>query len=239
MEIVRLAWAEFWKAFKWRVGVPSARDFFWLTLFFALSSFLMFFGWSARQGVWQRFEQVLLGALPDSGPPIRVGFDIERPERITAQLIDAFAKDFPGLSLVPMRDFDGKIGTVVLPGTTSETGPIDQPSASIAPLRNVSRDSASNNDADLSWGRSEHGDEVPFRAFAVPLDAPIWRWIIARGGRDVAVSGNMPLLVAASRSLFSQHFRYERYRTSIINSPSAPCVLRSMLPEHLKDNADP
>src|ERR1700678_3166821 len=107
LAIVRIALGEFAKAFAPKVGTPAARDFLWLTVFFTLSAFIVFVGWSARDGIWERFEQVLLGALPGGGPPIRVATHINLPQGLTPAIIDKFKKDFPGLDIVPMREFDG------------------------------------------------------------------------------------------------------------------------------------
>ncbi|MBV6486925.1 MAG: hypothetical protein GHHEDOFH_00862 [Pseudorhodoplanes sp.] len=235
----RLAWAEFWKGFRWNVGTPAARDFLWLFLFFALSSFLVFLGWSARQGIWERFEQVLLGALPNSGPPIRVSYHIDRPEKITAQLVDSFKRDFPKLSIVPMRDFDGQSGTIVFPGLAIEDEPIDQ-SAALTPRPTTPvRDVAKEADTNLSWGKSRDGSDVAFRAYALPLDAPIWRWVTDRyRTRSAALDEPGPMVVAASRTLFSQHFRYDRYRSAVVNNQRIPCVLRSGLPDRLTSADD-
>src|SRR5258708_29220747 len=100
--IVCIALAEFGKAFAVKVGTPAARDFLWLTVFFTLSAFIVFVGWSARDGVWDRFQQVLLGALPEGGPPIRVATHIDLRQGISPAIIDRFEKDFPELGIVPM-----------------------------------------------------------------------------------------------------------------------------------------
>jgi len=231
----RIAWAEFWKAFHRTAGTPAARDFLWLTLFFALSSFLVFLGWSARQGIWERFQQVMLGALPDSGPPVRVTFHFDRPEKITAKLLADFKRDFPTLSIVPMRGFDEQDSLVALPGVAAADIAAETRSVA-AHAAGTPRDNA--RDAALSWGRSRDGGDVEFRSFAMPLDSPIWRWVARRQDR-ASLHTDAPMVVAASRALFSKHFRYERYRDAVINDQRIPCVLRSQLPERLKDPNDP
>jgi hypothetical protein len=232
----RIAWAEFWKAFHRNVGTPAAWDFLWLTLFFALSSFLVFLGWSARQGIWERFEQVLLGALPDSGPPVRVTFHFDRPEKFTAKVLAAFKRDLPDLSIVPMRGFDQQDSLLALPGLAENEAPPDIPTTLAAYPASPPRED--DKDAALSWGRSRDGGEVEFRSFAMPLDSPIWRWVARKEDRP-SLHAEAPLVLAASRALFAKHFRYERYRAAVVNDQRVPCVLRSQLPEHLKDPNDP
>lgn len=223
--LTRLAHAEFWKAFqsKKNRGTPAALDFRWLTIFFALSSFLIFFGFSARQGLWERVEQVLLGALPGSSSPIRVGYHfVERPEKITAELIGKFRKKFPTLTMVPMRVFDGQSGTVVLPGLAVDD--------------NIILPKKPENDEQFSWGKSADGGQTPLRIYAVPVDSPIWQWVAQRRrakGADLNTSG--PLVVAASRTLFSRHFRYNNYYAAVARDQRVPCTIRNALPEGLAE----
>ena len=54
----------------------------------------MFVGWSARAGVWDRFQQVLLGALPEGGPPIRVATHIDLRDGISPSVIDKFDTEY-------------------------------------------------------------------------------------------------------------------------------------------------
>lgn len=214
LAIVRIALGEFVKAFAPRVGTPSARDFLWLTVFFTLSAFIVFVGWSARDGIWERFEQVLLGALPGGGPPIRVATHIDLPQRLTPKIIGKFQKDFPGLDIVPMREFNDQNEAITFPGLSSQPGAEER---------------------DLSWGIASNGATTPFRIFALETDSPLWRWIRQRAGDVSIASDRAPLVIAANRSLFEKHFRYEKYRRAIVSDLEAPCLLRSTLPEKLPD----
>jgi hypothetical protein len=216
LAIARIALAEFAKAFAFRVGTPAARDFLWLTVFFTLSAFIVFVGWSAREGVWDRFEQVLLGALPEGGPPIRITTHIDLRSGITPEVIDKFEKDFPNLGIVPMREFDGQVGSIVLPGLAFGAG--------ISPQ-----------ESELSWGRAADGATAKFRSFALPIDSPLWRWIRQRSGEFETAPDRAPLVIAANRSLFQKHFRYDKYRRAIASDVSAPCLIRSSLEDKISD----
>jgi FtsX-like permease family protein len=234
--LTRFAHAEFWKAFRWRVGTAAARDFLWLSIFFVLLSFLVFFALSARQGLWQRFEQVLLGALPPAGSPVRVNYHfIERTEKITPLLIGEFQRAFPDLSIVPMRRFDGVTGTIVLPGYSV---PIDLRSEDL-PAEDR-RERARKRDRALSWGLGKDSTDVPLKIFALPLESPIWRWIAERAGSHAdGLAKSAPMVIAASTTLFSRHFRYDKYRDAVLRTQAVPCPLRSAFPAELKDPDDP
>jgi hypothetical protein len=222
--IVRIALAEFGKAFAVKVGTPAARDFLWLTVFFTLSAFIVFVGWSARDGVWDRFQQVLLGALPEGGPPIRVATHIDLTQGISPAIIDRFEKDFPELGIVPMRDFDGRSGAITFPGSTFAADATEEEKQS---------------GSELSWGRASDGATAEFLGFAVALDSPLWRWIKRRSGEPAGLADRVPLVIAANRSLFQKHFRYDKYRKAIAEDDSASCVVRSGLPAKLSDPGDP
>jgi hypothetical protein len=218
LAIVHIAVAEFGKAFAFRIGTAAARDFLWLTVFFTLSAFLVFVGWSAREGVWQRFQEVLLGALPGSGPPIRISTHIDRPEQITAQILDKFDDTFRDLDIVPMRELDGQIGAITFPGLVLE-------------------DKQTPND--LSWGRAKDGAEGVFRSYAIPLSSPLWQWVKQRSGQSAVLEGPAPLVIAANRALFQRHFRYANYRSAVTQNLKVPCTIRDELPEKLANPDDP
>jgi hypothetical protein len=225
-EFGKAFWAR--KAFGRRFGTPMARDFLWLTIFFFLCSFMLFLVVSARHGVWERFEQVLLGALPGTGPPVLVNHHfVERPERISSRILGLFAARFPGLSIVPMRRFDGKSGTIVLPGLTVPRQLTDTLNLSIERQREIERKI----DQSQSWGVGSDGSNAPLRILALPSDAPLWRWALK--GR-VIDDGPFPMTIIANRALFSRHFRYEKYQSAVAVSQAAPCVIRSALPEESK-----
>ena len=232
--ITRLAHAEFWKAAGLKTGTASARDFLWLTLFFTLSSFLAFFCVSAYQGTWERFEQVLLGALPGTGSPIRLSYHFtERPaDKISGQLVEAFRKQFPDLSIVPMRSFEGKTGTVVLPGLALSTDAAIPTEAS----PEKQRQHAKKIDEARSWQVSKDGGNTPLQILALPLDSPIWRWIAGHdGARGLDLQKPFPLVMAASRTLLDRHFSYQNYQKAVAEEQAAPCVLRSAIPEKFEN----
>lgn len=240
--LTRLSYAEFFKAFNWTSGTPEARDFLWLTSFFALCAFILFFGVSADQGLGDRFQQVLLGALPNESPPIRVNYHfVERPERITAQLLDKFGQQFPSLSIVPMRRFDGKSGTVVLPGLSVSSDFLKDEGSTTGVSRDRLRENEISRDKTMSWGLSKEGNLTSLQIFAMPRSAPIWRWVerhADEAGRE-ELTRDFPLVIAASRTLFSRHFRYENYRNAVAANQAIPCVMRSSLPAKLENPDNP
>jgi len=222
LAVARIALAEFAKAFAPRTGTPAARDFLWLTVFFTLSAFIVFVGWSARAGVWDRFEQVLLGALPEGGPPIRVRTHIDLPQGILPSTAAKFAKDFPQLSLVPLREFQESDEVFNLPGLIFGDGAEPDKTKRI-------------DDSPLSWGIDKYGTSAPFIVMALPTDSPLWRWIEQRPGASARDDKGAPLVVAANRSLFQKHFRYDKFRKAIVGDLAAPCGLKSSLPEQISD----
>lgn len=209
----RLAWAEFWKGFSLRrTGGAGARDFLWLTIFFFLMSFMAFTSWSARQGVWSRFEQVLLGALPNGAPPVRMGFHIDNVNKLDPNILDAFGTAFADLTIVPQREFDGKSGAIELPG--------------MAVTGNFS--SATVNAAKLSWDMRS----TELRLLALPRTAPLWTWLIDRfGGGTKIGEARLPRVIVLNRHLFRQHFRYQVYREALLRERALPCGYHAYLPE--------
>jgi hypothetical protein len=239
-----LAWSEFKVGFSRRkTGAPGVRDFVALAAFFGLMMFLFLLGWSVRDGLWGRIEQVLLGALPDGQPPIRLSYHIDNANKINTNILDDFAKSFPRLLMVPERSGDGEKGAVILPGLNV----LLDSSGKIVEIKGP-------------WGPSRrHKRTVPFRLQALPLDSPLWAWALNRNmqtrpeglppsergaGPDSAQAagpkdgvadarGKAPLLIAASRHLFDQHFRYDVYRQSILSNRLVPCDLKRELPENI------
>ena len=223
--VEQIALAEFVRSFGIRSGAPGARDFVSLSVFFALSSFLLFLGLAAHEGTRHRFEQVLLGALPASGPPVRLGAHIERPETLTPELLDQFTQTFPGLRDVPARDFDGQAGVLTLPGFEASDQPAQGAASSPAPDTTYCQRL---NDLGHAWRCGADGSISDFRGLALPKESPIWRWVETQGaGKSMAAAGAEPIfVVAASRALFGKHFRYESYRKAIVDNIRVPCSVR-------------
>src|SRR5262244_3936664 len=95
----RIAWAEFRVGFSRRsTGAPGARDFVSLAAFFGLMTALVLLGWSVRDGLWGRIEQVLLGALPEGQPPVRLSYHIDNSNKINTSVLQAFTEKFPHLT---------------------------------------------------------------------------------------------------------------------------------------------
>jgi hypothetical protein len=210
-----IAWAEFRIGFSRReTGASGVRDFAFLAAFFGLMTFLILFGWSVRDGLWGRIEQILLGALPRGQPPVRLSYHIDNVNKINANVLREFRQKFPTVSIVVERSSDGASGALILPGLSA------------------SEEASSAG----SWGRGVSDKRVtPLRIDALPLEAPLWRWSLARTP-DVAAEagrGKSPLLLAASRHLFREHFRYDDYRRAILANRMVPCDLKQFLPERL------
>src|SRR3954462_2125467 len=116
----RLAWSEFRGGFSRRsTGTPGVRDFVSLAAFFGLMTFLFLLGWSVRDGLWGRIEQILLGALPEGQPPVRLSYHIDNINKINANVLREFREKFPSLSIVAERSSDGASGALILPGLGS------------------------------------------------------------------------------------------------------------------------
>jgi hypothetical protein len=217
----KLALAEFMVGFSRKsTGAPGARDFVSLTAFFALMTFLIFLAWSARDGLWGRIEQVLLGAMTEGQAPIRLSYHIDNVNKININVLREFAEKFPGLKIIPQRSSDGGSGALVLPGL-SVTLDANGKAA----------------EQEGSWGRG-HSDKrvTPLRIDALTLDSPLWSWILSKPqARDLSdLDPAKPvLLVAASRYLFTEHFRYDAYRNAIMANRMVPCDLKAQLPEHV------
>ena len=70
-----------------------------------------------------------------------------------------------------------------------------------------------------------------------PLNSPLWSWVLSKPqARDLQnLDHAQPvLLVAASRFLFQEHFRYDVYRNAIMANRMVPCDLKALLPERLE-----
>lgn len=213
----RVAFAEFAVGFAPRsTGASGGRDFVSLAAFFGLLMFLVLFGWSVRDGLWGRIEQVLLGALSEGQPPIRLSYHIDNVNKINVNVLAEFAVRFPGLEIVPQRSSDGRSGALILPGLALQA------------------DGAGDGDASWGLGRSDKRG-TPFAIDALPLGSPLWSFIFGAQQRaaDDDAPGAAPLLVAVSRHLFQEHFRYDAYRNAIAANRMVPCNLKALLPERV------
>jgi hypothetical protein len=208
----RIAWAEFSVGFSRRdTGAEGARDFVSLLAFFGLMTFLTLLGWSVRDGLWGRIEQVLLGALTQGQPPIRLSYHIDNTNKINTNVLREFMEAFPNLDIVPERSANGTSEALILPSMA---------------------------DPESSWGQGQSDKRVTtFRIDALPLRSPLWSWILAKSPARELLNlgaGKAPLLVAASRHLFQEHFRYDTYRTAILANRMVPCDLKAFLPERIE-----
>lgn len=214
-----IAWSEFRVGFSRKAtGAAGVRDFVFLTAFFAMMTFLILLGWSARDGLWGRIEQILLGALTEGQTPVRLSYHIDNDNKINVNVLREFNGRFPGLSIVPQRSGSGGSGALVFPGLSAN------PDANAV-------------DLEASWGRGRRDKRVtPFRIDALPLDSPMWSWILSKPeAAEVSIPDRTKpvLLVAANRHLFAEHFRYETYRNTILRSRMVPCNLKMLLPERI------
>jgi hypothetical protein len=215
----QIAWSEFRVGFSRKAtGAAGVRDFVFLTAFFAMMTFLILLGWSARDGLWGRIEQILLGALTEGQTPVRLSYHIDNDNKINVNVLREFNERFPGLSIVPQRSGNGGSGALVFPGLSAN------PDASAV-------------DLEASWGRGRKDKRVtPFRIDALPLDSPMWSWILSKPeAAELSIPDRTKpvLLVAANRHLFAEHFKYETYRNTIMRSRMVPCNLKMLLPERI------
>lgn len=216
----RIAWAEFRIGFSRCVtGASGVRDFVFLAAFFGLMTFLILFGWSVRDGLWGRIEQILLGALPHGQSPVRLSYHIDNTNKINTNVLSAFGERFPALMIVPQRNTDGASGALVLPGLSTRL-----------------EGESVRGEAEGSWARGRSDKRVTsLRIDALPIESPLWSWIFSNANdavaREQAQREKLPLLVAANRHLFSEHFRYDEYRNAILAERMVPCDLKALLPE--------
>lgn len=243
--VERIALAEFVRSFGFKSGAPGGRDFFSLSIFFWLACFMLFLGVAAKEGTRHRFEQVLLGALPASGPPIQLNTHIDRLEGLTPAVLAKLADDHPHLN-VPVRDFDGQSGVLFVPGfdiyqfkpqedkpqnqsrpasASAETPPQAGTDGKADIAANERRECDRLKKANFAWQCSPSGDLVRFRGLALARTSPIWRWAEGKN-RQAAGEGPEQLVVVASRAMFQKHFRYERYWRDVTESIEVPCAIR-------------
>jgi hypothetical protein len=229
--VERLAFAEFARSWGYSSGAPGGRDFVSLSIFFVLSSFFLFLGIAAQEGARHRFEQVMLGALPASGPPIRLGAHFERPEALTPELLERFVASFPHLHAVPTRTFDGQTGVLAVPGFETSDQPAGSTGQAASPpaAMDASQLCQRLRDKGVAWTCSAQGDIPTFRGLAISRESPLWSWIAQKGAERGIREGQGGLVVAASRAMFDKHFQFERYRRAVVENIRVPCHIRQDL----------
>ena len=184
---IRLALKEFWLPFHYRKSrCPGGRDFAWLTIFMALILTLMLLLLASREGLLNRFVDVLLGNLPGLGVPISVTNNMLSKGGVnaidTAVLaeINALAQRMPGLVAYPYHTLE----------------------ASLHPLISLP--------AEKSWHNTQpDGSKFgpDFDGWAVAADDPLWR--------QTAAAEAFPLEIIVNRPLFRKHFDYAAYRQAL------------------------
>ncbi len=181
---IRLALKEFFLPFHYRkTGCPGGRDFVWLTIFMTLLLTLMLLLLASREGLLNRFVDVLLGNIPGYGVPIAVtnnmlsrsGIDAINTEVL--EDIEALSDEIPGLRVSPYRTLEEDFYPFVkLPD-------------------------------EKIWANSrEDGTEFgpDFDGWAVYTDDPLWT--------GTPTSADVPLEMILSKRLFARYFKYQRYR---------------------------
>lgn len=181
---IRLALKEFWLPFHYRKsGCPGGRDFVWLTTFMALILTLLLLLLASREGLLNRFVDVLLGNVPGQGVSIAVTNNMLSKGGVNAidsavlSEVRALEEHIPGMSVYPYRALE----------------------ASLYPLISLPDEHIWNN-------KREDGSKFgpDFNGWAVYNNDPLW-------SRSTS-SKTLPLEVIISRTLFYKYFNYEAYR---------------------------
>jgi RNAse (barnase) inhibitor barstar len=184
---IRLALKEFWLPFHYRkAGCPGGRDFVWLSIFMALLLTLMLLLLASREGLLNRFVDVLLGNVPGHGVPISVTNNMfskggrNAIDSSVLTVVKGLNNDIPGLQIYPYRTLE----------------------ANLYPLVSLPDEQIWKNKRDDG---SKFGPE--FNGWAVYSDDPLW---------DVrSVSTMLPLKIVMSRTLFDTYFDYPHYRQTL------------------------
>ena len=184
---IHLAVKEFWLPFHYRKsGCPGGRDFVWLTTFMTLLLTLMLLLLASREGLLNRFVDVLLGNVPGHGVPIAVTNNMLSKGGLnaidTAVLAEIrhLEERMPGLQIHPYRTLE----------------------ANLYPLFRLPGD-------DIWKNTREDGSAFgpDFNGWAVAADNPLWQ--------EYRPSTNLPLDIVLSRTLFEAYFDYEAYRQAL------------------------
>jgi len=117
---IRLALKEFWLPFRYlKSGCPGGRDFVWLTVFICLLLTLLLLLIASREGMLNRFVDVLLGNLPGYGVPISISNNMLGKKGIngfdTAVLNDlkGLNSRIPGMQVFPRRNLEAALKPLV------------------------------------------------------------------------------------------------------------------------------
>lgn len=199
---IRLALKEFWLPFHYRKpGCPGGRDFVWLTIFMALLLTLMLLLLASREGLLNRFVDVLLGHVPGHGVPIAVTNNMLSKSGVNAidssvlAEIRALDAQIPGLAVYPYRSLEaGLYPLVSLPGEDM--------------WNNIREDGS-------TFGPN-------FDGWAVYADDPLWS--------KTASSESLPLEIVINRSLFRTYFDESVYLKAL-QERLPPALLPAVSPE--------
>lgn len=151
---LRLAWKEFCLPFRYKKsGCPGGRDFVWLTIFLTLLLSLILLLWASREGMLNRFVDVLLGNVPGYGVPVSVTNNMLSKGGLNAidSSVLAAVKDLkqevPGLQVFPYRSLEAASHPLVA-----------------LPAENV-------------WENKHNGSKFgpDFDGWAVYFDDPLWQ----------------------------------------------------------------
>jgi hypothetical protein len=202
---IRLALQEFWLPFHYRKpGCPGGRDFVWLTTFLALLLTLILLLLASREGLLNRFVDVLLGRIPGYGVPISVTNNLLSKGGVNAidtdvlTEIQALEHDIPGLQVYPYRTLE----------------------ADFRPLFRLPDPAIWNNTRDDG---STFGPD--FDGWAVYPNDPLWTANIP------AAAQQLPLTIILNRPLFQTYFDYDRYRQTL--QDHLPAAVFADLPARL------
>jgi hypothetical protein len=187
-----LGWRAFWRSFYCGrfCCAGGGRDFFWLTLLFAMiiSTALLLVG--SRAGLMESFTDAMLGTLRPHGVPIWVTSHWENDERIKSGFLEK------------LRNLDSE------QAGKSTTGVIAHPYRRLERSRPRIRLPQDN-----IWQ-----DRASWLGWAVYPDAPMWKLDLDAPpiGRDGSESWlGLPLRIVLSETQFAKHFDYSAYRAEI------------------------
>ena len=182
----------------------------------ALMLTLIFLLLASREGLLNRFVDVLLGNVSGHGIPIRVSHNVLSKGGVNAidtsvlseirSLGDIQSRQreqgIPGLGIYPYRSLEASLYP-----------PVTLPAANI-------------------WNNLREGDSKigpDFDGWAVNPDDPLWEASVA------APSANFPLEIIVNHTLFTKYFNYDMYRAAL--EGKIPSSLYEKLPETLNKSS--